>query len=108
MPTPEEVAAAMGQKTAKPLKAKSVKEKKPKTSTKKPRVSEHIPYAKVKQLYEAGKDYTEIAKTTGLYHKDAVYPEHSVANALTRLSKGVTVDGKLLKIKRGKAGRSAA
>jgi hypothetical protein len=107
MTTLTEVAAKKSKPKKAPKPAAGTKNRKPVTGNKKPVAL--VPrtktnYAKVKEMFEAGKSYTEIAKACGLYNNDpkAVYPEARVANALTALQKGVMVDGKVIKVERGK------
>jgi hypothetical protein len=82
-------------KTAKIPKATKTKKAEPKT-----RVA--IPWGKLKQMWDAGKSYLEMAKSTDP-HFD---PNKLDATKTTRakisvaMNKGVTIDGKLVRFKR--------
>ena len=82
-------------KTAK--KPKAVKAKKPEPKT---RVA--IPWGKLKQLWDAGKSYLEMAKATDP-HFDSNKPDATKttrAKISIAMNKGVTIDGKLVRFKR--------
>jgi hypothetical protein len=82
-------------KTAK--KPKAVKPKKAEPTT---RVA--IPWAKLKQLWDAGKSYLEMAKATDP-HFDPNKPDATKttrAKISVAMNKGVTIDGKLVRFKR--------
>jgi hypothetical protein len=82
-------------KTAK--KPKAVKAKKPESIA---RVA--IPWAKLKQLWDAGKSYLEMAKATDP-HFDVNNPDATKttrAKISIAMNKGVTIDGKLVRFKR--------
>lgn len=92
--------AAKGGKASKPAVAKK---------TAKPRVARSdIPWQKIADLYDAGKTTAEISdklELTRLKTKDGKknpYPYYLVVGYLTKLSHGVKVDDKTIKIKRGK------
>ena len=79
--------------------------KKPKTAkTKKvePITRVAIPWAKLKQLWDAGKSYLEMAKSTDP-HFDPNKPNPTKttrAKISIAMNKGVTIDGKLVRFKR--------
>ena len=82
-------------KTAKKPKATKPKKAEPKT-----RVA--IPWGKLKQLWDAGKSYLEMAKATDP-HFDANKPDATKttrAKISVAMNKGVTIDGKLVHFKR--------
>jgi len=82
-------------KTAK--KPKVVKAKKPEPKT---RVA--IPWAKLKQMWDAGKSYLEMAKSTDP-HFDSNKPDATKttrAKISIAMNKGVMIDGKLVRFKR--------
>jgi hypothetical protein len=85
----------MMKKTAK--KPKAIKAKKPEQMA---RVA--IPWAKLKQLWDAGKSYLEMAKSTDP-HFDPNKPDATKttrAKISVAMNKGVTIDGKLVRFKR--------
>ena len=78
--------------------------KKPKTAKKKPEPKTRvaIPWAKLKQLWDAGKSYLEMAKATD-QHFDANKPDATKttrAKVSIAMNKGATIDGKLVRFKR--------
>jgi hypothetical protein len=82
-------------KTAKKPKATKTKKAEPKT-----RVA--IPWAKLKQLWDAGKSYLEMAKATDP-HFDPNKPDATKttrAKISVAMNKAVTIDGKLVRFKR--------
>lgn len=82
-------------KTAK--KPKAVKAKKPEPIT---RVA--IPWAKLKQMWDVGKSYLEMAKATDP-HFDSNKPDATKttrAKVSVAMNKGVTIDGKVVRFKR--------
>ncbi len=82
-------------KTAKKPKAAKPKKAEPTT-----RVA--IPWAKLKQLWDAGKSYLEMAKATDP-HFDSNKPDATKttrAKISVAMNKGVTIDGKLVRFKR--------
>jgi hypothetical protein len=92
-----------GKKIPKPqTKAKTAKTKKPTESR------GNVPFAKIAALYNQGKSTAEISDSLGLTKKKTVdgkenkYPYYTVVGALYKLSQGITVNGEIIKIKRGK------
>jgi hypothetical protein len=82
-------------KTAKKPKAAKTKKAEPKT-----RVA--IPWGKLKQMWDAGKSYLEMAKATDP-HFDPQKPDATKttrAKISVAMNKGVTIDGKLVRFKR--------
>jgi len=82
-------------KTAKKPKAAKTKKAEPTT-----RVA--IPWGKLKQLWDAGKSYLEMAKATDP-HFDPNKPDATKttrAKISIAMNKGVTIDGKLVRFKR--------
>jgi hypothetical protein len=82
-------------KTAKKPKATKTKKAEQKT-----RVA--IPWGKLKQLWDAGKSYLEMAKATDP-HFDPNKPDATKttrAKISVAMNKGVTIDGKLIRFKR--------
>src|ERR1039458_6196527 len=82
-------------KTAKKPKATKTKKAEPKT-----RVA--IPWGKLKQMWDAGKSYLEMAKATDP-HFDSNKPDATKttrAKISVAMNKGVTIDGKLVRFKR--------
>lgn len=82
-------------KTVKKPKATKTKKAEPKT-----RVA--IPWGKLKQLWDAGKSYLEMAKATDP-HFDPNKPDATKttrAKISVAMNKGVTIDGKLVRFKR--------
>jgi hypothetical protein len=77
-------------KTAKKPKAAKTKKAEPTT-----RVA--IPWGKLKQLWNAGKSYLEMAKAT-----DPHFDPNKPAKISVAMNKGVTIDGKLVHFKRRK------
>src|ERR1035438_601526 len=81
---------------------KTAKKKVAKTKKAEPKTRVAIPWGKLKQLWDAGKSYLEMAKATDP-HFD---PEKPDATKTTRakisvaMNKGVTIDGKLVRFKR--------
>jgi hypothetical protein len=85
----------MMKKTAKKPKAAKTKKADPTT-----RVA--IPWGKLKQMWDAGKSYLEMAKATDP-HFDANKPDATKttrAKISVAMNKGVTIDGKLVRFKR--------
>src|ERR1039458_656681 len=81
-------------KTAKKPKATKTKKAEPKT-----RVA--IPWGKLKQMWDAGKSYLEMAKATDP-HFDSNKPDATKttrAKISVAMNKGVTIDGKLVRFK---------
>src|ERR1035437_3018138 len=78
--------------------------KKPKAAKKKaePKTRVAIPWGRLKQLWDAGKSYLEMAKATDTHFE----PNKPDATKTTRakisvaMNKGVTIDGKLVRFKR--------
>jgi hypothetical protein len=82
-------------KTAKKPKATKTKKAEPKA-----RVA--IPWGKLKQMWDAGKSYLEMAKATDP-HFDPNKPDATKttrAKISIAMNKGVTIDGKLVRFKR--------
>src|ERR1035438_3032679 len=82
-------------KTAKKPKATKTKKAEQKT-----RVA--IPWGKLKQMWDAGKSYLEMAKATDP-HFDPQKPDATKttrAKISVAMNKGVTIDGKLVRFKR--------
>ena len=82
-------------KTAKKPKAVKTKKAEPKA-----RVA--IPWGKLKQMWDAGKSYLEMAKATDP-HFDPSKPDATKttrAKISVAMNKGVTIDGKLVRFKR--------
>ena len=80
--------------------AKKPKATKPKKAEQKARVA--IPWGKLKQLWDAGKSYLEMAKATDP-HFDPNKPDATKttrAKINVAMNKGVTIDGKLVRFKR--------
>jgi hypothetical protein len=80
--------------------AKKPKATKPKKAEQKARVA--IPWGKLKQLWDAGKSYLEMAKATDP-HFDPNKPDATKttrAKISIAMNKGVTIDGKLVRFKR--------
>src|ERR1035437_9874565 len=78
--------------------------KKPKAAKKKaePKTRVAIPWGKLKQLWDAGKSYLEMAKATDP-HFDPDKPDATKtarAKISIAMNKGVTIDGKLVRFKR--------
>lgn len=86
----------------------ATKSRKPVTGNRKPVTGtrSNVPYAAIAEAYNKGQSMVEISDGLKLTRKDSNVPYSVVNNALWRLGKGVVVDGKTIKIVRGK--RSAA
>jgi len=97
-------AAARKSKGSRPVTAKKPGPKRAATAT---RTRGNTPYEKIAAMYEAGKSTAEISDGLGLTKKKTVdgkenpYPYYTVVGALYKLSKGVKVGDKIIKIKRG-------
>jgi hypothetical protein len=91
---------AKKQKSRKP----ATKSRKPATKSRKPATGTRssYPYAAIADAYNKGLSMAEISDNLKLTQKDSAVPYSIVNNALWRLGKGVTVDGKTIKIVRGK------
>src|ERR1035438_9862545 len=80
--------------------AKKPKAVNPKKAEQKARIA--IPWAKLKQLWDAGKSYLEMSKATDP-HFDPNKPDATKttrAKISIAMNKGVTIDGKLVRFKR--------
>jgi hypothetical protein len=80
--------------------AKKSKAAKPKKAEPKARVA--IPWGKLKQMWDSGKSYLEMAKATDP-HFDVNKPDATKttrAKISVAMNKGVTIDGKLVRFKR--------
>lgn len=94
---------------AKTTKTTSAKSAKSNGKAKVAKTRGDIPWGKIKSLYEAGKSTAEISDSLGLTRKktkdgkkENPYPYYLTVGYLTKLARGVEVDGKKLSIKRGK------
>lgn len=89
---------------------RATKNGKPKTATRKPTTGtrSEVPWQKIADLYNAGKSTPEISDALDLTRpktkdgKENKYPYYLVVGYLTKLSEGVKVDDKTIKIMRGK------
>jgi hypothetical protein len=94
------------EKRANSKRKPATKNRKPATGNRKPATGtrSNVPYADIAEAYNKGQSMAEISDGLKLTRKDSNVPYSVVNNALWRLGKGVVVDGKTIKIVRGKRG----